>query len=283
MTRLHVAWLPDGKRLHLHNGPLNLIIQAFGRPAEIGRAYDAGIERARTLVLELVQDLPLLQGGAAPQTPVGQRAVDACAQVPGALGPVTALSGAVADEVLAAMTRGGELDRGFVNNHGAVAFHLAEGESMTPNSMDWPEFARYEAKVPIHSALRTRGMAAAGWRFDGLALGWVDRIYTAAPSSAVAEAALGSIASRMVPATSAEAVPACSVRPHAVLGELPVYTPRQHISADEAAVILAPGHAVAEALFASGAITLALMGLEDTYSLVGPPYLSLRSMLSLEA
>ena len=143
MTRLHVAWLPDGKKLHLHNGPLNLIIQAFGRPAEIGRAYDAAIERARALVTELADDLPRLQAGHVPQSNAGRRAVAACAVVPGALGPVTAICGAVADEVLAEMVQAGQLDRGFVNNRGAVALHLAEGQSIMPNATDWQEFARH--------------------------------------------------------------------------------------------------------------------------------------------
>jgi uncharacterized protein len=282
MTRLRVAWLPDGKKLHLHHGQVNLILQAFGRPAEIGRAYDAAIARARALVTELAEDLPLLQAAGAPRTSVGLRAVAACAAVPGALGPVTALSGAVADEVLAAMVRGGAFDRGFVNNLGAVALHLAEGESMTPNAMDWPEFARYETKVAISSATGTRGLAAAGWRFDGFALGWVDRIYTAAPSSAVAEAAMSRIASCMLPADGAAAVPAGSIAPQSLLDGLDVYVPRQDIGAEEAAAILAPGRAAAAALFAAGVINLALMGVGDAYFLAGPPRLSLKSMLSLE-
>jgi hypothetical protein len=283
MKRLRVAWLPDGKRLHLQNGPVNLIIQAFGSPAEVGRAYEAGIERARALVTELGEDLPRLQLGEAPQGAVGQRAVAACAGVPGALGPVTALCGAVADEMLAAMVRGGQLDRGFVNNRGAVALHLEEGQSITPSDTDWLEFARHEAKVTIRSAVRTRGLAGAGWRFDGLALGYVDRIYTAARSSAVAEAALGSISARMVPATGAQSVPATLLMPQSVLGDMAVYAPRPDVTGDEAAVLLAQGGEAAKALFDADIIALAVMTLEEAHFLVSPPYLTVRSMLSLEA
>jgi ApbE superfamily uncharacterized protein (UPF0280 family) len=283
MTRLRVAWLPDGKRLHLQNGALNLILQAFGPPSEVGLAYNAAVERARALATELVEDLPRLQSGEAPQTTVGRRAAEACAGVPGALGPVTALSGAVADEVLAAMVRGGQLDRGFVNNRGAVALHLEDGQSITPNATDWSEFPRHEAKVAIRSTVRTRALAGAGWRFDGLALGYVDRIYTAARSSAVAEAAMGSISARMLPAAGAQSVPATLVTPQSVLGSLAVYPPRQDITGDEAAALVAQGGETAEALFAAGIITLAVMTLEEAHFLVSPPYLSLRSMLSLEA
>ena len=30
------AMLPDGRRLHLQHGPIDLIIEAFGEPAEVG-------------------------------------------------------------------------------------------------------------------------------------------------------------------------------------------------------------------------------------------------------
>ena len=277
-----MAWLADGKRLHLKDGPVNLIIQAFGRPAEVGRAYEAGIERARALVLETAEDVPRLQAGLAPQCAVGARAVAACNEVPGALAPVTALTGAVADEVLAAMAQAGQLDRAFANNHGTVAFHLAEGQSITPNAMDWPDYPRYDARVPIVAAARSRGLAAGGWYHESFALGCVDRIYTAALTAAVAQAALGSIAALMVPAAGAETVPAEMLEPHNVLGGLAVYPPPQALAGDEAAAILVKGRTAAEVLIAAGTITFGLMALGEEHFLTGPPHLSLKSILSLE-
>jgi uncharacterized protein len=283
MRRLRVAWLPDGKKLHLRNGPLNLIIRAFGAPAEVGRAYNAGIERARVLVSELAEDLPRLQLGAEALTVLGRRAVAACAEVPGALAPVTALTGAVADEVLHAMTQAGQLDRAFVNNHGALAFHLAEGQSITPDEMDWPDYPRYDARVPIASTARSRGLAVGGWRFEGFALGCVDRIFTAATSSAIAEAALGSVAARMYPAGGARMVPADSLVPQSILGGLAVYPQPESLTGEKAVAILAQARAVVEALIAPGIITLAMVEVGDEHFLDGPPHLSLKSTLSLES
>ncbi|WP_297493548.1 hypothetical protein [Acidocella sp.] len=281
MRRLHVAWLPDGKRLHLKNGPVNVIIQAFGRPSEIGRAYDAGIERARALVIELADDVPLLQAGLTPYGPAARRAVAACAAVPGALAPVTALRGAMADEMLAAMAQAGALDRAFANNLGAVAVHLAEGQTITPSAFDWPDYPRYASKVPITSTARTRGVAAAGWCFDAYALGCVDRIHIAAPSSAMAEAALGAIAAPMVPADGAETVPATTLVPESLLDGLGVYPPRT-MSQEEAAETMAQGGAVAGALFAAGIVTLALLRVGEEHFLAAPPPFSLRAQPSLE-
>ena len=283
MRRLRVAWLPDGKRLHLRNGPVNLIIQAFGRPGDIGRAYEAGIERARGLAVELGDDVPRLQAGLAPSGAAGLRAVAACHAVPGALAPLTALKGAMADEVLAAMAGAGQLERAFANNHGAVAVHLAEGQSITPAALDWPGFPRYESKAPIISTARTRGVAAAGWSFDGYALGCVDQIHVAGVSAAMAEAGLGAIAACMVPEAGARMVPAEMLAPQSVLGGMEVYPPRKDLTADEAAEILARGRAVSEALFAAGIVTLVLLGVGQDHFLAAPPHFSLRSMLSLEA
>jgi ApbE superfamily uncharacterized protein (UPF0280 family) len=283
MKRLRVSWLPDGKRLHLRNGTIDLIIQAFGRPAEVGRVHEAGIERVRALILEVAEDVPRLQAGEAPQTAVGRRAADACAVVPGALGPVTALNGAVADEVMAAMMQGGQMDRGFVNHRGMLAFHLTEGHSLTPLSMDWQPYARHEARVQLMAGIRTRGSAGAGWRHDHFAYGYVERIFATATSTAVAEAAMGSIAARMRPDTGAELVPAHALAPHTVLGGLPVCPVRPRIDPDEAKALMEKGRAAAEPMVASGVISLAVMELGAEHFFAGPSYISLKSLLSLEA
>ena len=39
--RAQIRLLPDGRRLHLHDGPIDLIVEAFGVPAEINAAYRA--------------------------------------------------------------------------------------------------------------------------------------------------------------------------------------------------------------------------------------------------
>ncbi len=282
MKRLRVAWLADGKRLHLRNGPVNLIIQAFGQPAQLGRAYEAGIERARALVVELAEDLPRLQAQEAFLSAVGLRAAAATQAVPGGLPPVAALTGAIADEVLTAMTQAGAFARGFVNNHGAVAFHLAEGESLTPQAMDWPEFSRYDStRVPIPSAARARGMAAGGWHYHGFAFGCVDRIYTAAPSAAVAEAVLGSISAAMQPRTGMRKVMAGMLEAESVLGTLEVY-PAMDMAEEDIASAMVQAREAAEGLFAAGTATLMLVALGDKSFLVAPPQFNLASMLSVE-
>ena len=61
MNGPQIAWLAAGKRLHLNHGPIDLVIEAFGREAECRAAYDAAIGRFGTILEELVAELPELR------------------------------------------------------------------------------------------------------------------------------------------------------------------------------------------------------------------------------
>ena len=53
MTRLpQIAWLADGKRLHLQDGPIDLIVEATGNEADMRAAYQAARLRGRGLPSE---------------------------------------------------------------------------------------------------------------------------------------------------------------------------------------------------------------------------------------
>ena len=46
MTRLAARLLPDGARLHLQDGPIDLIVQAWGSAEAVAVAYRAARDRA---------------------------------------------------------------------------------------------------------------------------------------------------------------------------------------------------------------------------------------------
>ena len=46
MTRMQARMLPDGRRLHLNDGPIDLIVSAEGDAADVGLAYAAVHARA---------------------------------------------------------------------------------------------------------------------------------------------------------------------------------------------------------------------------------------------
>ncbi|MEE2716567.1 MAG: UPF0280 family protein [SAR324 cluster bacterium] len=61
MMKPLVALLPDGRRLHLHHGPIDLVAECFGAVAEISASYEQARQRFQTVLEELVAELPLLR------------------------------------------------------------------------------------------------------------------------------------------------------------------------------------------------------------------------------
>ena len=84
MTRARAAMLPDGRRLHLQDGPIDLVIEAFGSPEAVRAAYAAAIARFDGLLDELCSELPPLRAPARPDGtplsgPVARRMYEAVA------------------------------------------------------------------------------------------------------------------------------------------------------------------------------------------------------------
>src|SRR5260221_12605450 len=127
--------LADG-RLHLQHGPIDLIIEAFGEPAEVTFAYRQAWQRFQDILPTLVAELPLLRravddGHPGVEGPVARRMLAACRPHAGTfVTPMAAVAGAVADEILGALVAGGALEKAYVNNGGDIALHLAPGASL---------------------------------------------------------------------------------------------------------------------------------------------------------
>src|SRR5258707_13626296 len=108
-NRVQIRLLPDGRRLHLHDGPIDIVLEAFGPPAEIESAYRAAAQRFATVLDELCTELPNLRkqaGQHAPELlgPVARRMAAAVAPYADRwfITPMAAVAGAVAEEILAA-------------------------------------------------------------------------------------------------------------------------------------------------------------------------------------
>ena len=134
---IQAAMLPDGKRLHLQHGPIDLIIEANGRADQVAKAYEAARLRFTTVLDRLADELPTLrtlvpEAGLAVQGPVARR-MEAVVRPFWQLkvSPMAAVAGSVADEMLEAMCAGADLSRAYVNNGGDIALHLADGESFS--------------------------------------------------------------------------------------------------------------------------------------------------------
>lgn len=64
--RPQIALLTGGKRLHLQDGPIDLIVEANGRETEVRAAYEAAARRFNGLLDELCVELVELRKGAGP-------------------------------------------------------------------------------------------------------------------------------------------------------------------------------------------------------------------------
>lgn len=256
------SFLADGRRLHLHHGPIDLIVDAEGpgRTAALRRAAD----RFDTILDELVSELPRLRRPVA----AGQGFAGAVAQqmyrvtLPFAaqiVTPMAAVAGAVADAVLGAAVAGGGLTRAHVNNGGDIAFYLAPGHSVNAAIVGGPATRlRIAAQDPV------RGLATSGWRGRSLSLGIADAVTVLAASAAAADAAATLIANHVdLPGHDAiTRTPACDLFPDSDLGTRGVTTAVAPLRPCDVALALARGADFAETCRARGLIHAAFLALD---------------------
>src|SRR5262249_13833367 len=147
MRRLpQIALLPDGKPLHLQDGPIDLIVEAKGSGGEVRAAYEAAAQRFTGLLDDLCEELVELRKAADPQACALKGAVARCmhaAVAPFAgdcfITPMAAVAGSVAEEILGAMLAAAPLERAYVNNGGDIALHLPGGGPFTRGLVDRPD------------------------------------------------------------------------------------------------------------------------------------------------
>jgi ApbE superfamily uncharacterized protein (UPF0280 family) len=215
-------------RLHLQDGPIDLIVEAFGAAEEIDRAYRAAGARFLTILDELCEELPSLRSAAAepPQGIVARRMWDAVQPFARDvfITPMAAVAGAVAEEVLGAMTGVAPLQRAYVNNGGDIALALAPGETLRIGMVDRPDMPGMFGSLFIAADQPVRGIATSGWRGRSFSLGIADAVTVLADTAAMADAAATIIANAVdLPGHAAiDRRPARDLAPDNDLGVRPV-------------------------------------------------------------
>lgn len=269
------ALLPGG-RLHLQHGPIDLICQAEGGPGNRERALAAAARRFDTILQGLVDELPELRApltpdSAAPLDPVAQRMHRAA--LPHAedefLTRMIAVAGAVADEVLAAMMAAAHLARGYVNNGGDIALHLAPGQlfSVAMAGLDGRDLGR----VSLTAKDRIGGMATSGTGGRSHSFGIADSVTVLAANAAEADTAATLIANAVDlpdhPGILRE--PADDLQPDSDLGPRPVVRHVPRLAPVQRRAALAAGLARAEAMLARQEIRGAALFLQGESALLG--------------
>lgn len=278
MTRLpQIALLSDGRRLHLQDGPIDLIIAARGPTNEVRAAYEAAARRFTGLLDELCAELPQLRAAAEQRTflrgVVARRMHAAVAPYAADcfITPMAAVAGSVAEEILAAMLEAASLDRVYVNNGGDIALHLGRGEQFSVGLMDRPDRDGMMRTMRVDADDPVRGIATSGRHGRSFSLGIADAVTVLAVTASQADAAATIIANAVdLPGHPAIVrAPANELQPDSDLGGRLVTRDVGPLSQAEIATALESGAECARQLFDCGLIESAVLRLCGDMLVIG--------------
>jgi hypothetical protein len=269
--------LPDGRRLHMQDGPIDLIVAAFGKSAEIENAYRAASDRFPSVLDELCEELTKLR-----QTwrhdltvhgAIARRMLQAVAPHGRStfITPMAAVAGAVAEEILASMTANAQLAKAYVNDGGDIAFYLSDGEEFSVGMVERPDNPSLFGTLRIQAAHRVRGIATSGWRGRSFSLGIADAVTVLARSAADADAAATIIANAVdVPGSKKiTRVPARELAPDSDLGERLVTQSVAQLTLEEIQQALDAGASAADHLRSQDLVCAAAFRLQGETRIIG--------------
>ena len=268
-----IRMLPDGRRMHLHDGPIDLIIETNGAGHAVSAAYEAAARRFVSILDELCGELPLLREAARKncEKPCGAVARRMFAAVEPYcedcfVTPMAAVAGSVAEEILEAMTVAADLERAYVNNGGDIAIHLGDGRSYKIGMVERPDRPSLFGSLEIDATHSVRGIATSGWRGRSFSLGIADAVTVLARCASEADAAATVIANavNLADHPGVTRVPAREISPDSDLGELLVTQGVETLSQGKIDEALKNGLQVATRLQEKGLIHSAALCLQKS-------------------
>jgi ApbE superfamily uncharacterized protein (UPF0280 family) len=276
----HQVGMLPGNRLHLNEGPIDLVIWGDGEPDAVAKAYRAAEQRFDGLLAELCAELSLLRAPLGDEFPalagpVASRMAEACWPHRGVfITPMAAVAGAVAEAVLAAMAEAAPLSRAYVNDGGDIALHLTPRTSLAIGIVRSLPRGLPEGDVTILHDMPVRGIATSGRHGRSFSLGIADAVTVLARNAPSADAAATIIANSVNVADPAVArCPARDLDPDSDLGDRMVTVDVGPLAPLQIAVALDAGVACAEAMCRIGLIEAALLTLAGEWRSVGAPNL----------
>ena len=268
--------LPDGKRLHLQHGPIDLVIEAFGDDVEVKLAYGQAVARFQTILNELVAELPSLRQnfdeGRSFKSSVAKTMQQAIKPFGGIFRtPMAAVAGAIADHILAALMDGRQIDKAYVNNGGDIALFLnpkARFDVGIVSSLTPPKLA---GKITIADNDNISGIATSGRHGRSLSLGIADAVTVLAKTAAEADIAATLIANHVKLSNhpAIKRLPAIQLDPDNDLGECLVTVDVGALNINDVKLALADGQRYGEKLLKQGLIKAASLCLNNEIRLIG--------------
>ncbi len=272
--------LRDGRRLHLSHGPIDLIVEAFGPDREVSASYGQASTRFRSILSELAEELEDLRKPATDCRPqlrgrIARRMVEAVWPHRSTwVTPMAAVAGAVADEVIVAMTANRTLARAYVNNSGDISLHIGPGESFRLGLVGVLNQPAIDKVAIVSAEQGIGGVATSGWRGRSHSLGIADSVTTLASTAAAADVAATLIANAVTADhPSVERVPARDLDDNTDLGDQLVTTAVGPLDSGTVEAALASGSERADEMIRGGLIAGAALTLSGSIRTLGAPEL----------
>ncbi len=276
MSDPQAALLPDGRRLHLQHGPIDLVIEAVGAREEVGAAYRQARDRFRTVLSELVEELDLLRAPVGetrpnPEGPVARRMIDAVwPHGETFVTPMAAVAGAVADEIADALVAGRDLEKAYVNNSGDIAVRLSPGAELRLGIVGELFRPTIDGTALLTFDRPVRGVATSGWQGRSWSFGIADAVTVIAPTAAAADVAATLIGNAVdVDHPAVERAPASSLDDQTDLGDRPVTVGVGELDATARRAALDAGEAAAEKMIRRGLVVGVVLTLQQDMRAIG--------------
>ena len=268
--------LPDGRRLHLQHGPIDLVIEAFGPRDEIGAAYRQARTRFETVLTELVEELAVLRQPVRDPRPgvAGPTAI----RMMDAVWPhrdtfvtsMAAVAGSVADEVMASLIDGRSLDKAYINNSGDISVYLTPGQTLRLGIVGQLFRPAIDGTAELSFDRPVRGVATSGWQGRSWSLGIADAVTVLAESAAAADVAATLIANNVnVEHPTIERAPASELDDQTDLGSRLVTVDVGRLDTEAVESALSKGMQTAQNMCDCGLITAAVLVLKDEIRAIG--------------
>lgn len=269
-----------GGRVHLHHGPIDVVLRAWAAAEDVSAAERAAASRFAGLLEELVAELPELRRdvreGPVLRGPVTRRMLAGCAPFAARgvfVTSMAAVAGAVADELLAAMRAAApRLAKAFVNDGGDIATFAAPGERLEIG-MVGEERQPFDAILTLTPGLGIGGVATSGRHGRSFSLGIADAVTVLARDAATADAAATLIANAVdLDSPAVARREARALDPDSDLGDRLVTTSVGTLAPGEVAAALAAGAARAQSWCEAGLIRAAALRLAGQARVVDAPF-----------
>jgi ApbE superfamily uncharacterized protein (UPF0280 family) len=276
-SRAQIRMLSDGRRLHMQDGPIDLIVEAFGELSEIENAYRAASDRFLSVLDELCEELTTLRQpwshDLCVRGAIARRMVQAVAPHGRSafITPMASVAGAVAEEILESMTTNAQLSKAYVNDGGDIALYLASGEEFCVGMVERPDRPSLFGTLKIQATDAVRGIATSGWRGRSFSLGIADAVTVLARCAPDADAAATIIANAVdLPGSEKiERVRAYELAPDSDLGERLVTQSVAQLCHEEIQHALQAGASTAARLLTERLILAAALRLQGETRVVG--------------